>query len=559
MQRIIECVPNFSEGRDKSVLDAISAEIAGVDGVSLLDVDPGAATHRTVFTFVGEPEPVAEAAFRAIAKAAELIDMSKHHGAHPRMGATDVCPFVPVSGVTMEECVEVARRVGERVGRELKIPVYLYEHAATSPDRRSLADVRAGEYEALPAKLKDPRWKPDFGPDVFNSRAGATVVGAREFLIAYNVNLDTPDRKLANEIALNIRETGRLKKDEKGNQVFDAAGNKVRTVGLLPAVRAVGWYIQEYGCAQVSINLLNYAVTPPHAAFEACVEEARKLGLRVTGSELVGLIPKAALLSAGAFYLERAGKSTGVPETELAHTAVHSLGLAELAPFDPQQKVIEYRIRSGAPSLVALTTRGFADELSSESPAPGGGSVAALCGALGGALAAMVANLTVGKKGLEESWDPMKALAPKGQALKDWFLYAVDEDTAAFNRVMDAFRLPGKTPEDAAAREKAVQEATRRATEVPLGVLERSLEVMDLAEEAARRGNPNSASDAGVAALCGRACAEGAYLNVLINLKALTDAAWVAATRAQAEDWRARAVARSAEILAEVEGRIGRG
>jgi len=559
VQRIIECVPNFSEGRDKSVLDAISAEIAGVDGVSLLDVDPGAATHRTVFTFVGEPEPVAEAAFRAIAKAAELIDMSKHHGAHPRMGATDVCPFVPVSGVTMEECVEVARRVGERVGRELKIPVYLYEHAATSPDRRSLADVRAGEYEALPAKLKDPRWKPDFGPDVFNSRAGATVIGAREFLIAYNVNLNTRDRKLANEIALNIRETGRLKKDEKGNQVFDAAGNKVRTVGLLPAVRAVGWYIQEYGCAQVSINLLNYAVTPPHAAFEACVEEARKLGLRVTGSELVGLIPKAALLSAGAFYLERAGKSTGVPETELAHTAVHSLGLAELAPFDPQQKVIEYRIRSGAPSLVALTTRGFADELSSESPAPGGGSVAALCGALGGALAAMVANLTVGKKGLEESWDPMKALAPKGQALKDWFLYAVDEDTAAFNRVMDAFRLPGKTPEDAAAREKAVQEATRRATEVPLGVLERSLEVMDLAEEAARRGNPNSASDAGVAALCGRACAEGAYLNVLINLKALTDAAWVAATRAQAEDWRARAVARSAEILAEVEGRIGRG
>ena len=556
MQKLVECVPNFSEGKDRGVLDAIAAEISGVEGASLLDVDPGAATNRTVFTFVGTPEAAAEAAFRAIRKAAEIIDMSKHHGAHPRMGATDVCPFVPVAGVTMEDCVAIARTVGERAGRELGIPIYLYEKAASTPERESLANIRAGEYEGLEEKLKDPHWAPDFGSAKFHPRAGATVIGAREFLIAYNVNLNTRDRKLANEIAFAIRETGRLKKDAKGNAVTDAAGNKLREPGLLPAVRAVGWYIEEYGCAQISINLLNYNVTPPHVAFEACVEQARKLGLRVTGSELVGLIPRAAILGAGSYYLERQGKSSGVPEKELVHTAVRSLGLAELSPFDPEQKVIEYRIRDKRGSLVELTARAFADELSSDSPAPGGGSVAALCGALGGALGSMVANLTVGKKGLESSWEPMKTAARRGQELKDWYLSAVDEDTRAFNRVMDAFRLPGKSPEEAAAKGKAVQEATKGATLVPLSVLERSLEVCDLAEEAARLGNPNSVSDAGVAALCARACAEGAWLNVGINLKSLTDADWVAQTRGKAADLRARVAARVEAILKEVEGKI---
>ncbi len=556
MRKLVECVPNFSEGADRSILDAIAAEISGVEGVSLLDVDPGAATNRTVFTFVGSPDGVAEAAFRAIRRASELIDMSKHHGEHPRMGATDVCPFVPVSGVTMEECVEIARKVGERVGRELGIPIYLYERAATRPDRESLASIRTGEYEGLEQKLRDPHWAPDFGPAAFNARSGATVIGAREFLIAYNVDLNTRDKKLANEIALTIRETGRLMKDAKGNQVLDASGNKVRRPGLLPAVRAVGWYIEEYGCAQVSINLLNATVTPPHVAFEACVEEARKLGLRVTGSELVGLIPLSAVVEAGRFYLERAGKSTGVPERELVHTAVRSLGLAEISPFDPDKKIIEYRIRDRKSSLVELTARGFADELSTDSPAPGGGSVAALCGALGGALGAMVANLTIGKKGLEESWEPMKPAARRGQELKDWFLNAVDEDTAAFNRVMDAFRMPGKTPEELAARNAAVEAATKGATEVPLSVLERSLEVLDLAEEAALRGNPNSVSDAGVAVLCARTCADGAWLNVMINLKSLKDEVWVAAVREKAAGLRARAGSRAEAILREVEAKV---
>lgn len=443
------------------------------------------------------------------------------------------------------------------MGRELRIPIYLYERAATRPERQSLADIRAGEYEGLAEKLKDPKWAPDFGPADFNPRAGATVIGAREFLIAYNVNLNTRDRKLANEIALSIRETGRIRKDAQGNAVLDASGNKAREAGLLPAVRAVGWYIEEYGCAQISINLLNYNVTPPHIAFEACVEEARKRGLRVTGSELVGLIPRAAILDAGRYYLERQGKSSGVPEPELVHAAVRSLGLAELSPFDPEQKVIEYRIRDRKGSLVEMSARGFADELSTDTPAPGGGSVAALCGALGGALGAMVANLTIGKKGFEEARETMNTAARRGQELKDWFLSAVDEDTAAFNRVMEAFRLPGKSPEEAAAKNRAVQEATQGATQVPLSVLERSLEVLDLAEEAARRGNPNSISDAGVAALCARTCAEGAYLNVIINLKDLTDAAWVAETRGRAEEQRRRACERAASILQLVEARIG--
>ncbi|HLG19459.1 MAG TPA: glutamate formimidoyltransferase [Bdellovibrionota bacterium] len=547
MKKIVECVPNFSEGGDSSVLNAISAEISMVPDVVLLDVDPGKATNRAVFTFVGPPNSVAEAAFRAIQRAADLIDMRKHRGEHPRMGATDVCPFVPVSNVTMEECVEIARKVGERVGRELKIPVYLYEKAASKPNRRSLANIREGEYEGLEKKLADPEWSPDFGPAEFKARSGATAVGAREFLIAYNVNLNTRDKKLAHEIALRIRETGRTQKTN---------GEKIHVPGLLPGVRAVGWTIAEYGCAQVSINLLDYHVTPPHIAFETCREEAKKLGLRVTGSELVGLIPKEALLMAGRYYLDKQGKSPGLPESELAHIAIRSLGLSELSPFDVRQKVIEYKISAGKESLMELTTRAFIDEVSSDSPAPGGGSVAALCGALSAALGAMVANLTVGKKGLESNWNAMKSSAVMGQELKEWFMDAVDEDAAAFNRVMEAFRKPGKSPEEKKIKEQQVGQATKEATEVPLRVLEHSLRVLGVVAEVAQKGNPNSLSDAGVAALCARTCAEGAYLNVLINLSSLKDAAWVDTTRRKATSLRSEVVEKSTRIVSDIERRI---
>lgn len=556
MLRLVECVPNFSEGRDQGVLDAIAEVVRGVDGVRLLDVDPGADTNRTVFTFAGPPEPVAEAAFRAIREASLRIDMSRHQGAHPRMGATDVCPFVPLAGVTMEECAELARRLGARVGQELGIPVYLYEHAASRPERRSLADIRAGEYEGLPAKLADPEWKPDFGPDSFQPRAGATVIGAREFLIAYNVNLNTRDKKLANEIALRIRENGRLRKDAEGKFVFDAQGNKLRDPGLLPSTRAVGWYIDQYGRAQISINLTNYRETPPHVAFETCAREAATLGLRVTGSELVGLIPKDALLLAGRYYLERQGKSAGVPESELIHIAVRSLGLDELGPFEPEKKVVEYAVRDTRGLLVEKTLRGFADEVSIDTPAPGGGSVAACAGALGAALAGMVANLTVGRKGLEASWEAMRPVAEKGQSLKDWYLHAVDEDTRAFNEVMAAMRLPQKSPEEVAARTAAIEAANRGATLVPLSVLERSIEVLELAREAAARGNQNSLSDAGVAALCARAAAEGAWLNVLINLKNLSDEGTVRELRRRGEDALVRARVKAGEVLGMVESAL---
>jgi glutamate formiminotransferase / formiminotetrahydrofolate cyclodeaminase len=556
MAGLVECVPNFSEGSDRAVLDAIAREIESVDGVRLLDVDPGADTNRTVVTFVGPPAPVAEAAFRAIRCAAERIDMSKHKGAHPRMGATDVCPFVPVSGVTMEDCVAISRSVGERVGRELKIPIYLYEHAATRPERRSLADIRVGEYEALEAKLKEPRWAPDFGPAAFNARAGATVMGAREFLIAYNVNLNTRDKKLANEIALNIRETGRLAKDAEGKTILDSDGTPARRAGLLKAVRAVGWTIEEYGCAQVSINLLNYQITAVHEAFEACVSEAAKLGLRVTGSELVGLIPLEAIRMAGRYYLLRQGKSAGVPEAELVHVAVQSLGLNSISPFDPAKKIIEYRVREGRDTLVARSVRGFVDELSSDSPAPGGGSVAALCGALGAALGAMVANLTIGKKGFDAVRDEMLEMADRGQIVKDAFLDDIDRDTDAFNAVMAAGRLPKKTEDEQAARNAAIQEASRGAILVPFGVLERTEEVLDLAEATALRGNPNSASDAAVAALTAVAAAEGAYDNVMINLPGVTDRAWAADVAGRASAILAAVRSRGERISREVRERL---
>jgi glutamate formiminotransferase/formiminotetrahydrofolate cyclodeaminase len=431
--KLIECVPNFSEGRDRAVIDAITGEISDTDGAVLLDVDPGAATNRTVVTFAGPPDAAVEAAFRAIRKAAELIDMSKHSGEHARMGATDVCPFVPMQGATMEDCVELAERLGQRVGEELGIPVYLYGHAARKPERTRLPDIRQGEYEALSEKLKDPAFAPDFGRASFNERSGATAIGAREFLIAWNLNLNTRQRKLANKVAAELRETGKPRRSEQGKFVRDADGKVQRVPGRFTELQGGGWYIEEYGRAQISFNLMNYKVTGIHQVFDAACEEAAKVGVRITGSELVGLIPLEAILAAGDHYLARQGQTTGVTEAERVHAAVLSLGLAELAPFDPLEKIIEYRYRGAPQGLKAMSLTAFADELSSDSPAPGGGSVAALCGSLSAALSSMVAALTWSKKGMEESRPAMQEIGVRAQALKDWFVDAVDLDTEAFN------------------------------------------------------------------------------------------------------------------------------
>lgn len=521
--RIVECVPNFSEGRDRDKIAGIVREIETVPGVKLLDVDPGDSTNRTVVTFVGEPAAVREAAFRAIRKAAEVIDMRAHRGAHSRIGATDVCPFVPVSGVTMEDCVLLARELGRRVADELGIPVYLYEEAASRPERRNLAEVRAGEYEGLPEKLKDPDWLPDFGAPVFNPRSGATVIGAREFLIAYNINLNTRDRRLAHEIALTLRESGRAKRDKEGNILRDGAGNALKVPGKFKDVKSVGWYVEDYGVAQISINFTNYKTSPVHAVFDETVRLAETLGLRVTGSELVGLIPKEALLMAGGYYLEKQGRNPGVPEAELIRTAVLSLGLNDKTPFDPDRKIIENQFKEAGRTLAAMDLRAFADEVSMDSPAPGGGSVAALSGALSAALSAMVGNLTYGKKGYEGAKPEMKRVALRAQTLKDDLLKAVDLDTRAFNRVMESFRLPKGTEDQARERDRAVEEASKEATLVPFGVLEASAELVGLAEVVAREGNKNSVSDAGVAGLAALAAGKGAYYNVRINLPGIKD------------------------------------
>jgi glutamate formiminotransferase/formiminotetrahydrofolate cyclodeaminase len=541
MTQLVECVPNFSEGRDKRIIEAIADAVRQTADVKLLDVDPGADTNRTVYTFVGTPGGAAEAAYQAARKAYELIDMSKHKGAHPRMGAMDVCPFVPVCGVTMEDCVAIAKRVGKRLGEELEVPVYLYEFAATSPERQSLAEIRAGEYEALEAKLADPRWKPDFGPAKLKPKWGASVVGAREFLIAYNVNLNTRDKKLAHEIALSIREGGRAKRDEKGNLVKDEKGRTVKLPGKHQAVRAIGWYIDSYRQAQVSINLINYKTTPLHVVFDSVCEEASKLGLRVTGSELVGLIPLKPMLDAGRHYLRRQGKSAGAPESELVETAVRSLSLDQLGPFEPSKKIIEYNFEKARP-LISLSAKGFADEVSTESPAPGGGSVAALAGSLAAALAAMVANLTVGKKGYEKVFDEMSAISEKAQEVKDRLLRAVDDDTEAFNDLMAAMRLPKATDEQKAAREAAMEEGYKKAAAVPLETASACLEALKLSFEVSEKGNSNSASDAGVAALMARAGVEGAALNVLINLPSIRDAKFREEHTRKAEEISARAM-----------------
>ncbi len=550
--RIVECVPNFSEGRDKEKIKLITREIELTPGVKLLDVDPGESTNRTVVTFIGSPEAVKEAAFRAIRRAAEVIDMTKHKGAHSRIGATDVCPFVPVSGVTMEECVALAHELGRRVAEELHIPVYLYEEAAQRPERRNLATIRAGEYEGLPEKLKDPAWAPDYGEPVFNPRSGATVIGAREFLIAYNINLNTRDRRLAHEVALNLRESGRAKRDAEGNILRDAEGKAIMVPGRFRHVKAVGWYVEDYGVAQISINFTNYKMTPVHLVFDEAVKEAEKLGLRVTGSELVGLIPKEALLMAGRYYLEKQGKSPGVPEEELIRVAVLSLGLNDVTTFEPEKKIIEYQFKEEGPRLVDLKLRQFANELSMDSPTPGGGSAAALVAALAAALTSMVANLTVGKKGYEEVAEEMKKVARKAQELKDELLVAVDEDTRAFNLVMDAYRLPKSTEEQAREKEAALEKASKQATLVPFGVMEKCLLLLDAAGAVTERGNKNSLSDAGAAVVLAEAAAEAAYYNVRINLPNIQDRSFREEVLSRAESLRQKAIQAAADLKARV-------
>lgn len=515
MKKIVECVPNFSEGRNMAVIDKITDEIKKVPGAGLLDVDPGKDTNRTVVTFAGDPDAVLEAAFQAIKKAAELIDMSKHSGAHSRMGATDVCPFVPVSGVTMEDCVEISKKLGRRVADELNIPIYLYEEAATSEERRSLAYIREGEYEALPEKLKQEKYKPDFGEPVFNARSGATVTGAREFLIAYNINLNTRNVKIARKIANLIREKGRDVKNKE-------TGKKEQVPGTCKAVRGVGWYIDEYNMAQLSFNLLNYNITPVYKVFEDAERFAHEFGVRVTGSELVGLIPLQAILQCGRYFILKQGGTTGVSEKELIRVAVQTMGLKELGPFDPEHKIIEYKLKKKG-RLASMNLYEFAEELASDSPAPGGGSVAALNGSLSAGLSTMVGNLTYGKRSYKAVKDEMIDVSTKGQQLKDFFTDSIDKDTEAFDKVMEAFSLPKKSDEEAAARKQAIQDATKEATLVPFTVLEKSKEAARLALIVAEKGNQNSLSDSGVAGLAAAAAAEGALYNVMINLDGIDD------------------------------------
>src|SRR6478672_1106630 len=527
MQKIIECVPNFSEGRDLEIIRQITAAIEAVEGISLLNVDPGASTNRTVVTFAGTPEAAVEAAFRGIQKAAELIDMRKHKGAHPRMGATDVCPFIPVSNVSWEEAIACAHQLGKRVGEELGIPVYLYEKAARDTSRANLSVIRSGEYERFFEKIREPAWKPDFGPAVFNERSGATVIGAREFLVAYNVNLNTKAVRRANSVAFDVRENGRVKTEDgtpTGKPVLDEKGEPVREPGMLKHLKAIGWYVEEYGMAQVSMNLTNLEETPLHAAFDACVESASKRGLRVTGSELVGMLPKKCMVDAGRYFLRKQKWSEGAADEELIYIAIRSMGLSELKPFDPKEKIIELKMESAdKKSLVKMDLRQFCNETLSDSPAPGGGSVAALMGALGVSLGGMVANLSAGKRGWDDQLQYFSDWAVKAQQLKDELLFLVDEDTAAFNKVMAAFGLPKESAEEKAARSAAIQSANKYAAEIPLRVMETASKAYPLLGEMAEKGNPASISDVGVGLLAVRACIEGAAMNVRINLAGLKD------------------------------------
>jgi glutamate formiminotransferase/formiminotetrahydrofolate cyclodeaminase len=527
---IIECVPNFSEGIDLAKINAIADSIRSVEGVELLDVDPGQATNRTVMTFVGPPERVIEAAFEAIKKAGQIIDMRQHKGKHPRMGATDVCPLIPISGITMAETIEFAKRLASRVGSELGIPVYLYGYAAQTADRENLAVIRAGEYEGLAQKMLDPKWKPDFGPNEFNAKAGATVIGARDFLVAYNVNLNTQSVRKANSVAFDLREQGRILREGHptlGKIITDENGEPVRAPGVLKAVKAIGWYIEEYGIAQVSMNLTNIQVTPLHIAFEEACKSATARGMRVTGSELVGMIPLNAMLEAGRYFLHKQGSSAGVSEQELIHIAVKSLGLDELTPFDPKKKIIEYAIaKAESQKLVRLSLKEFANETAKDSPAPGGGSVSAYVGALGAALGTMVANLSAGKRGWENKLEFFSNWAVTGQQIKDELLAKVDQDAQAFNSIMQALSLPKNTEAEREHRQAKVQEATRLAIETPLHVLKQAYNVLPLLKSMFYEGNPNSISDAAVGILCARTAMEGAYFNIMINGQSYENKTW---------------------------------
>ncbi|MBP5560712.1 MAG: glutamate formimidoyltransferase [Muribaculaceae bacterium] len=563
MNRLIECVPNFSEGRNMDIINKITDVIRQAKGVKLLDVDPGEATNRTVVTFVGEPEAVVETAFQAVKRAGELIDMRQHHGAHPRMGATDVCPLVPVAGVTLEECAALARKLAERIANEAGIPCYCYEAAAFTPERRNLAVCRQGEYEALAEKLASEDGKPDFGArpmDERVARTGCTAVGARDFLIATNFNLNTTSTRRANAIAFDVREKGRPVRD--GNPITgkprkDENGNIIMKPGTLKGTKAIGWYIDEYKIAQVSMNITDINATPLHVAFDEVCRCAQNRGIRVTGTEIVGLLPKRCLIDAGKYFLEKQHRSTGIPENDIINIAVHSLGLDDLKPFDPKEKVIEFMIEdNNAQRLVDLTVTGFAEETSRESPAPGGGTISAYMGALGAALGTMVANLSSHKPGWDERWQEFSVWADRGQVISKELLHLVDEDTEAFNRIMAAFGLPKKTDEDKAARSAAIQEATLYAAQVPLRTMKEAFKVFDLCRAMVMEGNPNSVSDAGVGVLAARAAVLGAGMNVKINAGSLKDRAVADALIAEANELIARANAEEADITAIVETKL---
>eukprot|EP01087_Luapelamoeba_hula_P002911 TRINITY_DN1272_c0_g1_i1.p1 TRINITY_DN1272_c0_g1~~TRINITY_DN1272_c0_g1_i1.p1 ORF type:complete len:576 (-),score=124.16 TRINITY_DN1272_c0_g1_i1:29-1756(-) len=557
---LVECVPNFSEGNDAGVIKQITDAIVTVEGVKLLDVDPGKATNRTVVTFVGHPEDVIEAAFRAYVVATKVIDMSKHKGEHPRFGAVDVCPLVPLSNITMEETAQYAHRLGERVGQELGIPIYFYESAAKKPERKNLATCRAGEYEALEKKLADSNWAPDCGSATFNEivkRSGASAVGARNFLVAYNVNLNTTSVRRANAIAFDIRETGRIAREGNpvtGKIINDEHGEPVRVPGSLKCVKAIGWYIEEYGIAQISINLTDVNVTSMHVAFNEVCIKAQERGLRVTGSELVGLVPKSAMLDAGKYFLRKQQRSLGISEDEIIKIAIKSLGLNDVSSFDPKKKIIEYILEEDKKEkhLVDLSLKGFANELASESVAPGGGSAAAYVGALGVSLSTMVANVSSHKAGWDDRWEEFSSLAEQGQALKAALIKAVDEDTAAFNAIMDAVRLPKANDKEIALRNKAMDAATQYATQVPLTVMKLACQSMDLAKTAAETGLASSVSDAGVAALCGRTAVMGAYLNVKANTVDMKDKDFADSVLKEGAEIAERANALEAQILAIV-------
>jgi glutamate formiminotransferase/formiminotetrahydrofolate cyclodeaminase len=560
MTRLIECVPNFSEGRDPEIISRITERMNSVPGAAVLHVDPGKATNRTVVTVAGEPGAVAEAAFQGITAAAELIDMRTHHGEHPRMGATDVCPFVPISGVTMEEAAELARALAQRVGRELGIPVYLYEAAQPDPARRRLPDIREGEYEGLERKLADPAWKPDFGPGSFNAKSGATVIGARDFLVAYNVNLNTMSTRRANAVAFDVREAGRPLREGgslTGKVLTGPDGAPLLEPGALKAVKAIGWFIDEYGSAQVSMNLTDLSVTPIHLAFDTVEESARERGMRVTGSELVGLVPLAAMLEAGRHYLRKQRRSLGVSERELIHIAVRSLGLSEFSPFVPDDRIIEYKLRDPADRrLVSMTLDGFVTETASESPAPGGGSVSAAVGAMAASLATMVANLSSHKRGWDDRWEEFSVWAERGQAIQAELLRLVDADTRAFDAVLAAMQLPKETEDEKRARRSALDAATVAAARIPFAVMQRSMEIFDVAQAMAETGLPASVSDAGVAACCARTAVRGAWLNVRINAGTLKDRSLVQPMLDQGAGLVAEADRREAEILAIVDGKV---